>query len=81
MLSGPAQAGLATHEPTVRLAATKSIAMQCFSLSRRPHVRAAFAGQLKAARVSLKPGVRPRWLYNRTSVDKTSLVNRRTRAL
>jgi len=44
MLSGPVQAGLATHEPTTRLAPIKA---------HKPHVRAACAGPLKAARVSL----------------------------
>jgi len=55
----PEHPGLATQEPTARLSATKSIAMQCFSLSRRvsatheQDARAGSPGRVKAARVSL----------------------------
>jgi len=51
--------GLATHEPTVRLSATKSIALQWFSLSRwasathEQDTRAGCPGRVKTARVSL----------------------------
>ena len=61
----PGHPGLATHEPTARLLATISIAMQCFSASRRvsaiheQDARAGCPSRVKAARVSLNPGSRP----------------------
>jgi len=65
MLSGARHPGLATYEPTARLSATKNIAMQCFSFSRRvsatheQNARTGCPDPLKAARVSLKPGAWP----------------------